>query len=661
MKKAKSLKFIILSVAFCFSLVLGVLNLNNSADYSIANASYKTDTSKYFDTTASVKYENDNLVVSAKDGETLSIVNPLVISDFGIQIVVPDGAKSLALEIASDSYVLHGNEKEVGKFDKKITNKVLVDFSENSAKLNGESEVTGLTFTGNVVTINVTVLNNVLSANVNGLSLTQTDKEYYKIAGNEKAIGYVSLTFSVDGEEAKDFAIKYIDQSVSDTIDHKQTFTLTDDDVTPANPEFVASDSLYVSSISDDVNNKIVVIDGEEFNLGLTAYSIYGNVKSSDLYAKETGYNSDINEIFVGDDKPQRVILNTKSNVSNYNEQIEIVYDKADVKVTVGKLNVKVLNKDYISLTDIGGNLIYSKKPEYSASDSAINAFKNALIKATKVGDSYVALGKSVEIPSLKDLVKYDYLPYEDLKYTVYVNSPLDENKTSSTMKIRIDVPGEYKFYVMFYDGEKSMESPIDNEEIMKGEDIATSKFVFSFKIEDNAPLVVEANKETAGTNGYVGVRYSAVPFKIEAETYTPTYTLWYNENADATKEDEGWIKVLKKSEVTSSFDEEKEYFSKEDIETINYDGKLDFTPIKAGTYRIDCEVSKGLTADSKEASYFIKVTEVKQKVKPENKWFKNNMVSIIFLGVGTLCLIGILVLLFIKPKERTKKITDED
>jgi hypothetical protein len=29
-------------------------------------------------------------------------------------------------------------------------------------------------------------------------------------------------------------------------------------------------------------------------------------------------------------------------------------------------------------------------------------------------------------------------------------------------------------------------------------------------------------------------------------------------------------------------------------------------------------------------------------------------MVSVIFLGVGTLCLIGIVVLLFVKPKEKT-------
>ena len=38
--------------------------------------------------------------------------------------------------------------------------------------------------------------------------------------------------------------------------------------------------------------------------------------------------------------------------------------------------------------------------------------------------------------------------------------------------------------------------------------------------------------------------------------------------------------------------------------------------------------------------------------------WFRNNVWSIVFLSVGTLSLIGIIILLFIKPKEEVE--TDE-
>jgi hypothetical protein len=36
-----------------------------------------------------------------------------------------------------------------------------------------------------------------------------------------------------------------------------------------------------------------------------------------------------------------------------------------------------------------------------------------------------------------------------------------------------------------------------------------------------------------------------------------------------------------------------------------------------------------------------------------DTKWVENNVWSIVFLGVGGLCLIAIVVLLFVKPKDK--------
>ena len=47
-----------------------------------------------------------------------------------------------------------------------------------------------------------------------------------------------------------------------------------------------------------------------------------------------------------------------------------------------------------------------------------------------------------------------------------------------------------------------------------------------------------------------------------------------------------------------------------------------------------------------------IKVLSEPTTVRPATHWFSENYVSVIFLGVGTLCLIGIVVLLFVKPKD---------
>ena len=125
MNKAKSFKLIFLSVAFCFALLLGAIFSNFGAQ-NVVRASYKEDVSNYFDTTSSIEYKNDNLVISAKNDEKLSIVNPLVVNDFAIKLQVPNGAKSLLVEFKSNSYVLHGNENADGEFDDKIINKVYI-------------------------------------------------------------------------------------------------------------------------------------------------------------------------------------------------------------------------------------------------------------------------------------------------------------------------------------------------------------------------------------------------------------------------------------------------------------------------------------------------------------------------------------------------------
>ena len=51
-------------------------------------------------------------------------------------------------------------------------------------------------------------------------------------------------------------------------------------------------------------------------------------------------------------------------------------------------------------------------------------------------------------------------------------------------------------------------------------------------------------------------------------------------------------------------------------------------------------------------ASTVIRVYGEKTEVKVDTHWLQNNIWSVIFLSIGTLALIGIIVLLFVKPKE---------
>ena len=88
------------------------------------------------------------------------------------------------------------------------------------------------------------------------------------------------------------------------------------------------------------------------------------------------------------------------------------------------------------------------------------------------------------------------------------------------------------------------------------------------------------------------------------------------------------------------------------------YDGKYTFTPVKVGAYKIKCHVSSYNAVRSAEAETVVSVAEKPSEVKVPSHWLRDNIWSVIFLSIGTLALIGIVVLLFIKPKEEPE--TDE-
>ena len=167
----------------------------------------------------------------------------------------------------------------------------------------------------------------------------------------------------------------------------------------------------------------------------------------------------------------------------------------------------------------------------------------------------------------------------------------------------------------------------------------------------------------------YRGVSYTASSFKIDADGFTTTYTLYYNAKADATvssvdtfmdenaRKDAGWVIVPKASSVTDE-DYDKDGFTYDNVKAINYNGKLTFTPNKFGSYALVCNASSEYTTRTDAAFSIVHVTEDPAKVKVPSTWLKDNVWSVVFLSVGTLCLAGIIVLLCIKPKD--EKVEDD-
>jgi hypothetical protein len=186
--------------------------------------------------------------------------------------------------------------------------------------------------------------------------------------------------------------------------------------------------------------------------------------------------------------------------------------------------------------------------------------------------------------------------------------------------------------------------------------------YVFSFEIQDNAPINITAVNQI---NGYVGTRYTVSKFNVSATGYTPTYELYYN--ADATKLpvadwEQTWIKIPVATEISENDVLPQELtdngFTYEDIQNINYDGQLSFTPDRTGKYVVKCTVSSNASVRSATATASVEVKDAPTIVKPVNTWLKDNVWSVVFLSAGTVCLIIVIILLFVQPKE---KIEEED
>lgn len=317
--------------------------------------------------------------------------------------------------------------------------------------------------------------------------------------------------------------------------------------------------------------------------------------------------------------------------------------------------------------------------------------YKGEILKNAKTDESNsLKVGDEFQVPSLKDIVEISTLAYDSsaVQKTVhYASNGSTYYATTTSDKFTISSVGTYKFYVTFktdaliLDNEDSILELSEkylvekqdgfympknnlgervyavkqadgeykyypNDEIKDDEVIDTTANpitsnelvipIFSFEIESTEPSIT--SNSTYQENGYVDYEYDDISFTAKGNDITTTYVLKYSSDDGAT-----WVDA--EEELSSS---------------------LSFTPKKLGLYKVvatvlDCE---GKSDEAETA--IIKVADKYVTVEFETSfsdWLSVNTVPFIFLCISALCLIGIILILFIKPKEKVKeeKATEED
>ena len=169
--------------------------------------------------------------------------------------------------------------------------------------------------------------------------------------------------------------------------------------------------------------------------------------------------------------------------------------------------------------------------------------------------------------------------------------------------------------------------------------------FSFNFVVADGPEITISSKVE----EGYIGLAYQDASeyITIVADNESVKYELYYS----ATKFNEGddWasagVKTVEDNAENVTEVEEYEFNS----------SSLEFMPTKAGCYYIVINVADKYGRDTA-VTYAIEVNHEFTEVKYDTQFWKYNWVSMMFLGIAVLCLIGIILLIFVKPKEEVEE-----
>jgi len=190
---------------------------------------------------------------------------------------------------------------------------------------------------------------------------------------------------------------------------------------------------------------------------------------------------------------------------------------------------------------------------------------------------------------------------------------------------------------------------------------------VFSFTFAKAAEIKLTTDaRESDVPKAYVGLNYKKVDDRftiVTAETRTSTnYRLYFS--TEKLSGDQ-WTTLGYKEKLNDAskefdvknLDNNKGVYNVTDVELFAFSqSDRNFFVAAKGYYYVVCEVGTVSGSDTI-CTYAIDGTSKFETAKVERDWgkfFKNNLTSVIFLGIAVLSFIGLLLVIFIKPKDAT-------
>lgn len=357
-----------------------------------------------------------------------------------------------------------------------------------------------------------------------------------------------------------------------------------------------------------------------------------------------------------------------------YSENLDKGTGEDKYKVTVTVKNGEETPSYTVTVTVVGkdkvaedGALKYNDKATIDSAVSDKNADdSDKEDKFFTTSGSGTSVRLTVNYDRFRQTFTSKYVDESALKYTVYYQSPRSTDfsstseKTGALSDVTLSDEGTYRFYVLISYGENSKITVKDLDERADGfyaskdasAELVVPIFEYDFvkAAEDKAVSVVANSISAKNAKGRVNQRYQAVSFEVTNAAYEK-YTLKYRANADSDWKDaeNGVDANFTQSSFTAS--------------------QIYFTPLKKGQFKVEARVKGNAedletkTAESSVITVSEKVEELKLVDEKVKNFFKNNWLSVLFLGIALLCLVGIVVIALWKPSDenKTKKSAKEE
>ena len=304
-----------------------------------------------------------------------------------------------------------------------------------------------------------------------------------------------------------------------------------------------------------------------------------------------------------------------------------------------------------------------------AVNDAAVTEDEDGNTVSIQVGS-----GAYFYVPSLKPYFTDATCGYTDMEFTVYYRKAGTDTQTVSgdydELRIPVETEGYYEFCVVptnsagnamagvFERGGSYYYGDIETSNVWDAENVA----VFGFTVKYNGAVIEEPEEEEVG---YVDVTYTVGDFEIVALSgYETQYSLYYfvpNDGVTVSSIDE--IKAAEQADGTNTlgtwrkineYDADLEDGAEGNDNDYSWspDSSLSFIPQETGFYKVEIEVDDKY-ADTVSAYKIINVTSQADIIPGTSDWLRENVLSVVFLCVGALCLVAIVVLLLVKPKDK--------